>query len=236
MWGLGRLETETDTSPRTENDYSVWVFTGDIRATLPKPTKKSLQEIFDPQAIPAKVYVDGVEEAQESPALCSGGWQHRSPLHRDKRGASFAVLYRAASGDRIYHEEAPTLRSLSNTGNHQAGNGAYKVREYDGKTYLERPINATEAEQLMGWEVGSTATGINKEGDEINIGQTQRIKILGNGIIPGEITDILTAIKPILERKLESEVPDNMRLAYKQLRQKGMSHQEAVRFLTKNLT
>jgi hypothetical protein len=226
MWGIGKCGMETDTFPKTDNDYSVWVFTGDIRAMEPKPTKKSLQEIFETQTIPVKVYVDGVEEALESPTFCAGGWQHRAPLHQDKRGASFAVLYRAAGGDRIYHDQSPCLRSPNN-----AGTGAYKIREYQGETYLERPINATEAEQLMGWEVGSTATGINKEGDEISISQTQRIKILGNGIIPAEITDILTAIKPILERKLESEVPENLKFAYRQLRQKGMAHQEALNYL-----
>jgi hypothetical protein len=222
---------EIVTSPKTEKGFSSWAITAQVKATQPKSTKKTLQEVFETQTIPVKVYVDNVETAVESPALCSGGWQHRSPLHQDKRGASFAVLYRAADGDRLYHEESPTLRSLSSTGNHQSGSGAYKIREYDGETYLERPINATEAEQLMGWEVGSTATGINKEGDEITISQTQRIKMLGNGIVSGEITDILTAIKPMLERKLESEVPENMRFAYRQLRQRGMSHQEALRIL-----
>ncbi|MFK0735592.1 MAG: hypothetical protein ACIWVG_31425, partial [Gloeotrichia echinulata HAB0833] len=158
---------------------------------------------------------------EESPCLLTPG----------EGGRKFSIVYRAAGGDRHYHKEAPTLRSLSNTGNHQSGSGAYKIREYQGETYLDRPINATEAEQLMGWEVGSTAIGIDKEGDEINISQTQRIKMLGNGIVPGEITDILTAIKPILERKLEAEVPENMRFAYRQLRQKGMSHSEALKLI-----
>ncbi|WP_174711366.1 hypothetical protein [Nostoc sp. TCL240-02] len=201
----------------------MWVFTGDIRATIPSPEKKTLQEIFETQAIPVKVYVDGVAEATESPAICAAILQHRSPLHRDKRGASFAVLYRAAGGDRIYHEQSPCLRSPNNS-----GTGAYKIREYQGETYLERPINATEAEQLMGWEVGSTAIGINKEGDEIAISQTQRIKMIGNGIIVGEIVDILTAIKPILLRQLKSEIPEHLEFAYCQLRQKGMSHLEAI--------
>ncbi len=110
----------------------------------------------------------------------------------DPKTAFSAVLYRAADGDRLYTEQAPCLRSPNN-----AGNGAYKIREYEGETYIERPINATEAEQLMGWEIDSTEKGINKEGDEITISQTQRIKILGNGIIPAEITDILTAITAI---------------------------------------
>ncbi|MEH2034062.1 MAG: DNA N-6-adenine-methyltransferase [Nostoc sp.] len=294
VWGIaapGNLGMAIGTSPKTENEFSSWAITAEVRATQPKIGKKSLQEIFNGEStavlacsqdeqvanpkgvnsvtgeeideaftltastpklgagnkshpntfvsIPVKVYVDGVAEATESPALCSGGWQHRSPLHRDKRGAdarrlanaslSFAVLYRAAGGDRLYHEQSPCLRSPNNS-----GTGAYKIREYQGETYLERPINATEAEQLMGWEVGSTAIGINKEGDEATISQTQRIKMIGNGIIPAEITDILTAIKPMLERKLESEVPENMRFAYRQLRQKGMSHQDAMHCLLPN--
>jgi hypothetical protein len=206
IWGIaapGNLGMVTGTSPKIGNGFSSWAITAEIITTQPKPGKKSLAEII---------------------------------------GQGNAIVYRAAGGDRIYHKECPTLRSLSNTGNHQSGSGAYKVREmrhgesspwplsreYQGETYLERPINATEAEQLMGWEVGSTAIGINKEGDEINISQTQRIKMLGNGIIPAEITDILTAIKPILERKLEGEVPKNRRFAYRQLRRIGISHQDAI--------
>ncbi|WP_414755533.1 hypothetical protein [Anabaena sp. CCY 9910] len=180
---------ENATSLKTENGFSSWAITGEVRATQPKQGRKCLAEII---------------------------------------GEGNTIIYRAAGGDRLYTQEAPTLRSLTSKDGHQAGIGAYKIREYNGETYLERPINATEAEQLMGWEACSTATGINKEGDEITISQTQRIKMLGNGIIPAEITDILTAIKPMLERKLESEVPDNLRFAYRQLRQRGMSHSDAV--------
>ncbi|MBD2437378.1 hypothetical protein [Nostoc sp. FACHB-110] len=176
--------------------------------------------------VPVRVYQDGVEPTDEAPTICPAGWQGRPPQNRTKSGSSFAVLYRAADGDRLYTELAPCLRSQKD-----AGTGAYKIREYNGEQYLERPINATEAEQLMGWEVHSTATGINREGDEIAISQTQRIKMLGNGIIPAEVTDILFAIKPILERKLESEVPEKLRFAYRQLRQKGMSHSQALGML-----
>ncbi|MEH1821519.1 MAG: HNH endonuclease [Nostoc sp.] len=191
VWGIaapGNLGMEIGTSPKTENGFSSWAITADVRATQPKQGLKSLAEII---------------------------------------GEGNAIVYRAAGGDRIYHEESPCLRSPNNS-----GTGAYKIREYQGETYIERPINATEAEQLMGWEVGSTAIGINQEGEEFFISQTQRIKMLGNGIVPAEITDILTAIKPMLERRLEVEVPHNMRFAYRQLRQKGMSHQEAMNILS----
>ncbi|WP_335176863.1 hypothetical protein [Nostoc sp.] len=238
-----------DTSPKTESDYSVWVFTGDIRATVPKPQKKSLAEILGAISINSATK-ESIEPAVLDIHHASGGrlYKQESPclLSPGVGGRKFSVIYRAAGSDRIYTEESPTLRSLSNTGgNHQSGSGALKIREvcraedsgrqdpreYQGETYLERPINATEAEQLMGWEVGSTAIGINGEGDEITISQTQRIKMLGNGIIPAEITDILTAIKPLLERKLESEIPAGLMFAYRQLRQQGMSHQASIKSL-----
>lgn len=112
-----------------------------------------------------------------------------------------AILHKSATGDRHYTDDAPCLRSLASTNGHQAGTGAYKVREFQGEQWLERPITATEAERLMGWEENSTAKGVTPEGKEIDISTTQRIKMLGNGIIPAEITEILEALKPILSEE-----------------------------------
>lgn len=171
-----------------------------LRASTPKlgAGNKSYPNTF--VRLPIKIYQNGIKEVDEAPTIYPAGWQSRSPQNRDKSGSSFAILYRAAGGDRQYFEEAPALRSLCKSGNHQAGNGAYKVREYQGEIYYERPINATEAESLMGWEINSTALGIDLSGKQIEISQTQRIKMLGNGIVPGEVTDILLGIKPMLER------------------------------------
>ena len=106
-----------------------------------------------------------------------------------------AIIYKAAEGDRAYNSEAPCLRSLSNG----AGSGAYKVRNYQGEEWVERPLLPIEAERLMGWEENSTAAGIKENGDAIAISNTQRIKILGNGIVPAEITEILMNLAPILQ-------------------------------------
>lgn len=115
-----------------------------------------------------------------------------------------AIKYKAADGDRIYDTESPCLRSLSNG----AGSGAYKVRNYQNEEWAERPLLPIEAERLMGWEENSTATGITKDGDAIAISNTQRIKMLGNGIIPAEITEILTKLAPILKECHEEEIED----------------------------
>jgi len=139
-------------------------------------------------------------------------------------GEGNSVVFRASGGDRTYTEESPTLRSLASTGNHQSGSGAFKVQESD----ILRPLTATEAEQIMGWPVDSTKIGINEEGEKICMSQTQRIKTLGNGIIPGEITELLANLKPILERRLEKEVPQSKKVAYKQLRKLGKTHRESL--------
>ena len=110
-----------------------------------------------------------------------------------------SIVYRAADGDREYFDETPTMRSLTSTNGHQAGSGAVKVREYQGQTYLERTMTATEYENVMGWESGCTAIGITEDGKEIKISQTQRKKMLGNGIICQEITELLVGLKAILE-------------------------------------
>lgn len=110
-------------------------------------------------------------------------------------GDNSCVVYRSASGDREYWENAPTLRSLSNTGGkHQSGSGAVKVRTYQDDSYTQRPMSAKEAEALMGWEPDSTAWGINSNGEKIAISETQRKKILGNGIVPQEIESILRSV------------------------------------------
>jgi hypothetical protein len=231
MWGLGKNLMPTDTSLKTENEFIVWAITSDVRATQPKLYKKSLHEVLN--GSPVNSFTG--EDIDEAPTICGAGWQHRSPQNRDKSGASFAIIFRAADGDHVYSadlcKDAPTLRSLANTGKHQSGSGAYKVRQMGSDATIERPITPTEAEMLMGWEVGSTAIGIDAEGHEISISDTQRIKMLGNGIVPAEITNILERLKPILKRKLESEISPNLKAAYWQLRRSGKTHQEAKKIL-----
>jgi hypothetical protein len=128
----------------------------------------------------------------------------RHSSHKQGRGnlahPNTFVVYKAADGDRIYSENAPTLRSLTNTNGHQGGSGAMKVRELNGEFYYERPMAAAEYENCMGWEPGCTNTGITADGKEIELSETQRKRVLGNGIIPQEITELLTALRPFLKR------------------------------------
>jgi len=141
----------------------------------------------------------------ESPCLTSKEWTRRLHIKRGKKGGGvgFAILQKVPGSERQYFDNAPCLRSLPSTNGKQAGTGAYKVREFQGEQWRERPITATEAERLMGWEEGCTATGVTRDGQEIEISTTQRIKILGNGIIPVEVTEILNELKNAINIKTQ---------------------------------
>jgi DNA-cytosine methyltransferase len=104
---------------------------------------------------------------------------------------------------REYFDLAPTIRSLATAENgKQAGTGNIKVRQYlkNDAGFLERPTKPTEVEKIMGWTVDSTAKGETLAGAMIDISSTQRHKMLGNGIVPHEIAEILLSIKPALEK------------------------------------
>lgn len=171
------------------------------------PYKRSLAECLESQGIVVSgTSNDGVKEVSESPTLDASRWSPCLDVNKERGKATVVlepvkaeVVYRAADSDRAYSDESPTLRSLAKTNGKQAGSGAVKVREYNGTQYLERPMTAREYENLMGWESDSTAIGLTEDGKEISISQTQRKKMLGNGIIPQEITEMLTALKPIIE-------------------------------------
>lgn len=122
------------------------------------------------------------------------------PVHSESLqqilGVGNSLVIRAAGGDRKYSDRAPTLRSLSKTGQKQAGSGALKLCDRKGNLI---PVPAVIVERLMGWSENSTQFGIDAKGKQTEISQSQRIKMLGNGVIPGEISRILEGCKGILE-------------------------------------
>ena len=51
---------------------------------------------------------------------------------------------------------------------------------YNSKTQESRPLNIDEKERLMGWEVGSTAEGIDDAGNTISMQLRDRERLLGD--------------------------------------------------------
>lgn len=106
-------------------------------------------------------------------------------------GAGNSFILCAGEGDRIYNKQAPTITSVGICNGKVGGACKYKIQLPDGS---RRPIKAEEIELIMGWEptvllMASTSLVIAPKERT-----TQRVKILGNGVIPAEITDILSNI------------------------------------------
>lgn len=64
-----------------------------------------------------------------------------------------------------------------------------------------RRLTPTECERLMTWEDGWTKYGINEKGETIEISDSQRYKMCGNGVISAVVESIATAIKNAEEEK-----------------------------------
>lgn len=118
----------------------------------------------------------------------------------DILGMNSSIIYRGAGKDREYFERAPTLRSLSSTGKKQAGSGALKICiSGNGTTGRQlRPIRPSEAERIMGFPAGWTALGRSQDNKKTEISTTQSIKMLGNSVIPSEISKIMEGLKEVL--------------------------------------
>jgi len=150
-WGIaahGNSAMETDGSPKTDAGSSLWVITGNIQCRLIEPNRPTLLECLD------SATDEGFTLKTNSCRAGYGNQLHPTPAFQDqhlegdriyqnsapsKTSATHkvAVMYRSATGSRLYTEESPTLRSLANTGGkHQGGSGAWKVVEYKGEEYV----------------------------------------------------------------------------------------------------
>jgi len=131
-WGIaapGSSATATAGCPKIDHEFSLLVVTGHIQCCKVEPNRPTLRDCLDNcnSATILDQHRDGNRfYHDQSPTLVT-----------PSGGTKFAVIYRSSVGDRAYTEEAPTLRSLSNTGGkHQGGSGAWKVVKYKGEDYL----------------------------------------------------------------------------------------------------
>lgn len=100
-----------------------------------------------------------------------------------------AVIDRHPDGTRHYSEHSPALRAGGKR------SGASLQVELDS---IKRIMYPEEAERLMGWEPSSTKYGIDADNNQYEIPKSHRKRILGNGIIPSEVTELLTSLKELM--------------------------------------
>jgi len=152
-WSIAALDNYTTATAgllKTDHESLLLVVTGNMQCRKIEADRPTLQSCLDTEETLLNQQSDGDhyllaivgspsigwQPTEESPTLTSSAWLQSPSAETKKSGKRFAVMYRSATGDRIYSELAPTLRSLANTdGKHQSGSGAWKVVEYRGEEY-----------------------------------------------------------------------------------------------------
>jgi len=87
---------------------------------------------------------------------------------------------KGSQGERIYSVRGKTVSLSANGGGGGAKTGLYKIDLPDGDYYI-RKLTTIEAERCQGLPDFYTAHGIDNNGNEVKISNTQRYKCLGNG-------------------------------------------------------
>ena len=105
----------------------------------------------------------------------------------------------SGQGNRVYSVRGKSVCLSANGGGGGAKTGLYKIDLPDGD-YVIRKLTPIECERLMNLPDGYTSKGIDINGKEVAISNSQRYKQLGNGWDAAVITHILDSNKE-LERK-----------------------------------
>jgi len=100
-------------------------------------------------------------------------------------GKGNIFMHRASDKDRLYKNQAPTITSTHSCG------GKYQLIVKG----LKSPVPINVFEQLMGWGIDSTKYGVFDTQKVKTISDSKRVQVLGNGIVPQEISKILKELK-----------------------------------------
>lgn len=98
---------------------------------------------------------------------------------------------KGGQGQRIYSVRGKSVTLSANGGGQGAKTGLYKVDLPDGD-YIIRKLTPIEAERLQTLQDNYTAFGIDENGKEVKISNTQRYKQIGNGWTVDVISHILS--------------------------------------------
>lgn len=103
------------------------------------------------------------------------------------------VIGTGGQGNRVYSVHGKTISLCANGGGRGAKTGLYKINLPDGD-YTVRKLTPIEAERCQTLADNYTAYGVDDNGNTINISNTQRYKVVGNGWTVDVIAHILSHI------------------------------------------
>ncbi len=81
----------------------------------------------------------------------------------------------------------------------RTGGGHSMDNKHTWDTYMIkgkiRRLTPTECERLMSWPDGHTKYGVNEKGEKVEISDSQRYKMCGNGVVSKVVESLLKALK-----------------------------------------
>jgi DNA (cytosine-5)-methyltransferase 1 len=117
------------------------------------------------------------------------------PQHRERvfifgtlRGSGTRKVFLEREDDITYKESRTIVRTL--TGGAHSGGLHSNMTAVITKKGIRR-LTPTECERLMGWPDLWTKYGIDENGNEAELSDSQRYKLIGNGVVPQVVNEIV---------------------------------------------
>lgn len=166
---------------------------------LPIPAGICVADILQTEKVPSRYFLDTQWQIHVHPRYAKADFRDRH------RMVKIFDVGKGRQGERIYSIYGKSANLTAGGGGPGSKTGLYYVGDYGirnpGKNYIQqhtRRLTPLEAERLQGVPDGYTARGVNEEGDETEMSDTERYKALGNGFTVPVIAHLIAPVRRIL--------------------------------------
>jgi len=185
-----------------------WIFTAQSRKRLywtnipqdglPVPAGICVADILQFEKVPSRYFLDTQWQIHAHPRYAEADFRDRH------RMVKIFDVGKGRQGERIYSIYGKSTNLTAGGGGPGSKTGLYYVGDYGirnpGKDYIQRHtrrLTPLEAERLQGVPDGYTAKGVDEEGSETEMSDTERYKALGNGFTVPVIAHLLSPLRRI---------------------------------------
>lgn len=166
---------------------------------LPVPAGICIAEILQLQRPPGNYYLNTQWPIHVHARYSEGKFRNRNGM------VKIFDVGKGRQGERIYSIYGKSANLTAGGGGPGSKTGLYYVGDYSlkdpGKDYVQkhsRRLTPVEAERLQGVPDGYTAIGVDADGNEMKMSDTERYKALGNGFTTPVIAHLLSPLRRIL--------------------------------------
>jgi len=111
------------------------------------------------------------------------------PENSGKANKPIEITKNQAQGYRVYNAEGIAIALRSNGGGVGEKTGLYQI-----SSKQIRRLTPVECERLMSWKDNWTCYGIDKKGNKFELSDTQRYRLIGNGVVSNVVKEIVDKV------------------------------------------